>query len=48
MTWMTETTRMTGITRMTGMKRTTRITGMTSMNTCRQFHCHDNVYVFAH
>ena len=48
MTWMTETTRMTGITRMTGMKRTTRITGMTSMNTCRQIHCHVNVYIFAH
>ena len=48
MTWMTKTTRMTGITRMTGMKRTTRITGMTSMNTCRQIQCHVNVYIFAH
>ena len=48
MTWMTKTTRMTGITRMTGMKRTTRITGMTSMNTSRQIHRHVNVFIFAH
>ena len=47
MTWMTKMTGMTGMTSMIGMKRTTRITGMTSMNTCRQIHCHVNVYIFA-
>ena len=47
MTWMTKMTGMTGMPRITGMKRTTRITGMTSMNTCRQIHCHVNVYIFA-